>query len=250
VIQAQKTAMHRTRRRLSAGAKQRSGWLIPLAVFFATACLSALVLAYIFTSAMSGSAEEQPAPTDATRAVTLTIGKARFQIPANYILLSSARRGGAHGEVALIAMLPDLQGYTLGTAQEFTANAPESRIVHIGLNSGETVLPEQERIERIYKIQVENPEGEQGPYGLRQYRFPPQSGYHTQDLFVGMADDGPVVLLCTKLTPDVLSPSCIRDRPYGGGLSLAYRFKRAHLAQWRVIDTGVRALIAGFAEPI
>jgi len=40
-----------------------------------------------------------------------------MRIPANYILLVSARRGGVMNELALIAMLPDFQGYTLGAAQ-------------------------------------------------------------------------------------------------------------------------------------
>jgi len=229
-------------------AKRRSGWLIPLAVFFVTACLSALVLAYYFSPPAPGLAEEQPAPTDATRAIALVVGPARFQIPANYLLAASARRGGAVKDLALIAMLPDLEGYTLGAAQEFTANAPESRVVHLMLKSGQAVLPEQERIDRIYMMQVANPKGEQGPYGLRQYAFRADSGYHAQDLFVGATDAGPMVLLCTKLTPDVLSPSCLRDLPLGNDLSLSYRFKRAQLAQWRAIDTGMRALIASFMD--
>ena len=40
------SSMGRANRELGAPAKRRSGWLIPLAVFFVTACLSALVLAY------------------------------------------------------------------------------------------------------------------------------------------------------------------------------------------------------------
>ena len=74
--------------------KRRSGWLIPLAVFFVTACLSALVLAYYFAPAPPGLAQEQPAPTDANRPVALSLGSTGLRIPANYILLASARRGG------------------------------------------------------------------------------------------------------------------------------------------------------------
>src|SRR5438094_6610839 len=73
-------------------AKRRSGWLIPLTVFFVTACLSALVLAYYLAPAPPGLAPEQPAPTDATRPVGLSRGSTRLRIPGQYILLARARR--------------------------------------------------------------------------------------------------------------------------------------------------------------
>ena len=227
-------------------ATQRSGWLVPLVVFFVTACLSALLLAYYFQPAPPGLAREQPAPTDATRPIDLTLGPTRFRIPANYIVLASARRGGMVNELALIAILPDLQGYTLGAAPDFTANAPDSRVVNLVLKSASALLPEQERLDRVYMLQVENPKGKPGPYGLRQYSFRADSGYHDQDLFAGMTDKGPMLLLCTKLAPDVASPGCMRDMKLTEGLSLSYRFKRGHLSQWRQIDTAVGAHIAAF----
>src|SRR5256885_8991058 len=106
-------------------AKRRSGWLIPLTGVFVTGCLSAPVLAYYFAPAPPGLAQEQPAPTDANRPVALSLGSTGLRIPANYILLASARRGGALNELALIAILPDFQGYTLGAARDVTANAPD-----------------------------------------------------------------------------------------------------------------------------
>jgi hypothetical protein len=36
--------------------------------------------------------------------------------------------------------------------------------------------------------------------------------------------------------------------PLGDGVSLSYRFRRAYLADWRKIDTGIRARIASFME--
>ena len=150
--------------------------------------------------------------------------------------------------VQLIAILPDLKGYSLGAAPDFTANAPDSRVVAITLKLGATVLPEQERLDRVYLTQVEDPKGRVGPYGLRQYAFRADSGYHDQDLFLGASDAGPVVLLCTKLTPDAASPSCLRDLPMEKGLSLSYRFKRAHLGEWRAIAAGIGSRIEAFRD--
>jgi hypothetical protein len=116
------------------------------------------------------------------------------------------------------------------------------------LKADQALLPEQERLERVYMAQVENPKGQVGPYGLRQYLFRADSGYHDQDLFVGTGPAGIMVLLCTKLASDIPSPSCLRDMPLGTGLALSYRFKRAHLSQWRIIDTRIRALMDAFVD--
>jgi hypothetical protein len=229
-------------------AKQHSGWLIPLAVFFVTACLSALVLAYYFAPASPGLVQEQPAPTDATRDIALSVGPARFRIPANYIAMASQRRGGATNDLALIATLPDLKGYTLDAAPDLTTNGADSRVIDIVLKTGTPVLPEADRLARIYLGQVMDPNGKAGPYGLRQYAFRADSGYHDQDLFVGSSEAGTAVILCTKLAPDVISPGCLRDLPLLGDLSLTYRFKRGQLAQWRAIDAGVRGRIAAFMQ--
>ncbi len=228
--------------------KRRSGWLIPLVVFFGTACLSALVLAYYFSPAGPGRGQEEPAPTDATRTIDLSVGAKRLRIPANYILLASARRGGAMNEIGLIAILPELQGYTLGAAPDLTSNAPDSRVVHIVLKSGTQLLPEQERFERVYSTQLDDPKGKPGPYGLKQYGFRADSGYHDQDLFAGTTDTGPVMFLCAKIAAEIVSPSCMRDLPAGDGLSLSYRFKRAHLSDWRKIDAGIRTRLAAFSS--
>src|SRR4051812_40859352 len=182
--------MSRTSDRVSTLAKRRSGWLIPLAVFFVTACLSALVLAYYFAPARPGRAAEEAAPTDATRTIAVSVGSLALRVPANYILTAGARRGGAMTEIALIAMLPDLQGYTLAAAPDLPSNPPDSRVVHIVLKSGKPILPERERLERIYLPQVEDAKGKPGPFGLRQYAFRADSGYHDQDLFVGTTDAG------------------------------------------------------------
>lgn len=229
-------------------AKRRSGWFIPLVVFFVTACLSALMLAYYFAPTTRGLSQEQPAPTDATRPIELMLGDTALRIPANYIPMTSARQGGGVSELALIAFLPDLQGYTLGNAQALAGNAPDSPVVSMMLKSGQTLLPEHERLERIYSKQVETAAGKPGPYGLRQYAFRADSGYHDQDMFVGMTDAGTIVLLCTKLAAEVSAPNCMRDLPLGDGVSLSYRFRRTYLAEWRKIDMGIRARIAAFID--
>jgi len=240
--------MVRSRGTLGGLRKQRASWFAPALAFFVTACLSAAVFAYYFAPGPPGLGEELPQPTDATRPVALTIGSARFRIPANYVPLTSARRGGPLSEVALAAMLPRLDGYSLASAKEFAGNSAESPIVTLRIRSGRTPLPEAERLERIYRLQLETPEGQKRADGLTRFGFRPDSGYRGQELFEGAIDGQRIAILCDRAAADTPSPNCFRDIPYGEGLGLSYRFKRAHLAQWREIDSAVKTLLGGFVD--
>ncbi len=240
--------MDRARIDFSSLARRRSGWFAPAIAFFLTACLSAVVLAYYFAPGPPGLGEELPEPTDATRPVALIIGSARFRIPANYVQLASARRGGALSEVSLAAMLPRLDGFTLASAKDFTGHAPDSPIVMIQIRNGPPPLPEAERLERIYRLQIADPQGERQGDGLMRYSFRQESGYRAQELFTGAIDGQPTVILCDRLAADTPAPNCLRDVPFGNSLGLSYRFKRVHLARWREIDTAVRSLVNGFIE--
>jgi hypothetical protein len=235
---------------ITRGARQRSGWLIPLAVFFATACLSALVLAYYFVPEGSALGVELPAPTGATGSVALSLGAARFRIRANYLPLASTRKGGAVAIIPIAALLPDLSGYSASAADAFADHSAGARVVAISLRATAIPPPEAERLRRIYLLQTLDRTGAPGPFGLYQYAFRADSGYHNQDLFVGRTNSGMVILLCTKADPEVAAPSCMRDTALAPDLAMSYRFKRAQLKAWRSIDAKVRALVTRFhAKP-
>jgi hypothetical protein len=204
-------------------------------------------LAYYFAPGPPGLGEELPEPTDATRPEALTIGPTRFRIPANYVQLASARRGGALSEVSLAAMLPRLDGFSLATAKDFAGHSPDSPIVVMQIRN-DPPLPEAQRLERIYRLQIADPQGERQGDGLMRYSFRQASGYRAQELFAGAIDGQSIVILCDRLAADTPAPNCLRDIPFGNGLGLSYRFKRAHLARWREIDTVVRGLVNGFIE--
>lgn len=228
--------------------KHRSGWFAPAIAFFVTACLSAVVFAYYFAPGPPGLGEELPEPTDATRPVALTIGSMRFRIPANYVLLTSARRGGTLSEVALAAMLPRLEGYSLSTAKQFASNTADSPIMNLKIRTGRPALSEGQRLDRIYRLQVEDQQGETQADGLMRFSFGPDSGYRGQELFSGTIDGQPIVILCDRSAADTPAPNCLRDIAYGDGLGLSYRFKRAHLSRWREIDAVVEELLNSFVE--
>jgi hypothetical protein len=227
-------------------AKQRSVWLIPLAVVVVTAALSALVLAYYFAPTAPELVTEQPAPTDETQRVQLNVGGSGFRIPANYILYASDRNGGKRKNVRMVALLPDFRGYSASDRQELTDHSAESEAIYLSLREERFNVSEKERLMRIYIPQTVSREGEPGPHGLRQYAFKPHTGYRDDDLFVGETEAGPALLRCTRPSKIAPAPNCLREILLAKGVTLTYRFKRRHLAEWRAIDAGVRQMIESF----
>ena len=225
---------------------QHSGWLLPLGVFVITAALSAGVLAYYLLPRPAFFFHEQALPSAVTDRVSLTVHDINFSIPANYLEFKKARAGGEQKEVALFALMPAMTGFTPADADRFRSNDPDSDLIYILVREDALGLGEAERFRRIYLSYVENPAGERGPYGLTQYGFRGNSGYGDQDLFVGKTSSGPVVLRCVRASDSVPSPSCLRDQTLSTGVSISYRFKRAHLDRWREIGADVDRLIKRF----
>jgi hypothetical protein len=226
--------------------KERSGWLLPLAVFVVTAVLSALFLLYYLAPNPGSFIEEHPRPTSRTDEVKLWIGGIPFTIPANYLPYAGERNGGARKEVALYAALPDFRGYSDADGSIFSGNNAGSPIVYMLIREEAFNLPEATRLQRIYLNDVVDGRGHKGPFGLLLYEFRDDSGYRGEDLFVGQTGRGIVVMHCVRLSQNVPSPSCLRDMLLARGVALSYRFKRSQLGSWRDIANGASRLVASF----
>jgi hypothetical protein len=222
---------------------QHSGWLIPLGLLVVIAVLSGLFLLYDLRPGpgpRSGrSADAQP--------VTLSVRGLKLTVPANYLDNNDSQAGGDRDVLALSALLPDLRGYSPEDARLYIGNAPDSQVVRLLFKGDENDLDAAARLERIYRPYLKSPEGAPGEFGLTQYAFRPDSGYARQDLFAGYDRDRLVLFLCERTGPDLGSPNCqMTGRPVARNLSFSYRFKRAHLDQWREIAPQVDALLARF----
>lgn len=226
--------------------RQRSGWLIPVGVFAVTAVLSAMVLLFYLAPTPQSFIEEHPAPTSRTDPVHITVNGVAFTIPANYLLYRSARQGGPLPHVALAAILPDLRGYSDWESQNFAGDSADSPVVYMLIRKEPQNLSEADRLQRIYMNFVSQPTGRPGPFELTEYAFRDDSGYRRQDLFVGGNADSLVVLRCDRFSQQVHSPFCLRDVRLKNGVAVSYRFKRAHLAEWRAIADGINSLIQSF----
>jgi hypothetical protein len=226
--------------------KQRSGWLIPLAVFVVTAVLSALFLLFYLAPTPTSFIEEHQSPTSRTDSVHTSVGGMALEIPANYFLYASARQGGERKHVALFAKFPDFHGYSDWESQTFGGNGPDSPIIYMLMRNAPFNLSEEDRLKRIYLSYVTDLRGKPGPFGLTEFTFRDDSGYRREDLFVGQIKGRAIVMHCARFGPDDPSPSCLRDVRLSDAVALSYRFKRAHLASWQEIAEGVSALIGSF----
>jgi hypothetical protein len=230
--------------------RKRSGWWLPLGVFAVTFILSAMFLLLYLAPTAPSLFEEQVVPTSRSDVIALSVHGRPFHIPANYLLFASARQGGERSEIALFALLPEMNGWSNWNADNFSSNAPDSRAVFLTIRKERVGLTEAARLKRVYLGYAADPRGTEGPYGLRQFTFRADSGYHDEDLYVGETEKGPVVLRCVRFSHDVPSPGCLRDMLIAPGVSLSYRFKRSHLAQWQEIGANTDKLIASFQKPV
>ena len=228
--------------------RRRSGWMIPLGVFLVTFVLSALLLIYYLAPSAPNFLEEQVSPTSRTDLVALRVHGLKLWIPANYLQYASSRRGGAFKDVAMFALLPDLSGWSDDDAPSFSGNTADSPVVYLLIREERLNLTEADRLARIYMAHVADNKGTAGPFGLTQYAFRDDTGYRNEDLFVGQTPTGPQLLRCVRFSPRVPSPSCLRDTPIAHDVALSYRFKRAHLAEWRQIGQAIGRLVARFKE--
>lgn len=229
--------------------RKRSGWWIPLGVFVVTFILSAMFLLLYLAPTAPSLFEEQVTPTSRSDIIRLQVNGHAFAVPANYLLYTSARQGGEHREIAMFALLPDMTGWSNWDAENFNSNTADSRVVFLTIHKERLGLSEADKLKRVYFDYVTDKSGAAGPHGLRQYTFRTDTGYHAEDLYVGDTERGPVVLRCVRPSHDVPSPGCLRETQLARGVSLTYRFKRAHLAEWREITANVEKLIASFEKP-
>lgn len=232
---------------------EESGWSTALKIFFLTVILSGLLLYYYFGPTISELRGDTPQGSPSPAPITLVIGGETFVIPENYTQFPRSRRGGDRPNVALHALLPNYEAFSLSKKDIFEGNEPASPVIHFQLESNRTPFSEEQQFERIYLLNVVDTNGSPGPYGLTRYTFKPESGYKNEELFVKRIDDGDLVVLrCFREDVGLISPSCRRDTRLLPSVNFSYRYKRVHLPRWQEIDREVKTLTLSFhrAQPL
>src|SRR5438552_15843771 len=123
----------------------------------------------------------------------------------------------------MFALLPDMTGWSNALASTFAGNTADSPVVYLLMRDERLNLTEADRLARIYLAYVTDTKGKAGPFGLTQYIFRDDTGYRSEDLFVGQTPSGPQLLRCVRFSRQVPSPSCLRDTPIAHNVALSYR---------------------------
>lgn len=225
---------------------ERPPWLLPLLVAAGVVVFAAIFLWYYVGPTTEEILGRAPQATDSAERVHVSIGDVQLAVPAHYTRFAAARSGGALKQLDMHALLPDLTPYTHDLQSEFERADPRSPVIHMRVEEAADILAAQPRLELIYLPHVTNREGEPGPAGLRHYVFRNDTGLAGQDMYVGPGPAGaPAILVCAREAPLLW---CRRDILLSDAVVLRYRFKRAHLADWKAIDDRVLALIGQFRE--
>jgi hypothetical protein len=229
---------------------ERPAWILPALVVLAVLGFSSAFLYYYFGPTPAELLGRDPRASTATRRIEAIIGGTRFLIPENYTRYPTQRSGGTQPELSMHALLPDFEPYTPGRESEFSDHAPDAEVIFFELREAHSILPAERRMKEIYSRYLASPAPEKDKTGLDRFAFKADSGYGEQELFTGEDADGRLMLLiCQRSTALVESPNCMRTLLLTQNLALSYRYKRAHLAQWRHIDEKMIGLIKSFEAP-
>ncbi|HEY4076259.1 MAG TPA: hypothetical protein VGM26_04925 [Rhizomicrobium sp.] len=219
---------------------QHSGWLIPMGLLGVIAALCGFFLLYYLRPPPAPFRNSQP--TASATAVNFSLRGQMFRVPARYV---ESRAGDGRDQISLFAALPDMRGYSNAEDALFAGNAPDSPVIHLLIRADASNLDAHTRLKRVYAPYLLEPEGEPAPFGLTRYDFRPDSAYARSELFAGKG--GGVLFLCERPAQDLPSPNCLAiGKTIAPGVSLAYRFKRAHLARWQTIEDDAGRLISRF----
>lgn len=229
--------------------KEDSPWTYPMIIIGVLLLLSGAVLYYYFGPSLADIRGDSPQASARSTPILMQIGNNAFVVPEHFTQYPRARRGGPRDSVSLYAVLPELGPYSLRHDQAFFTNEADNPVVYFQIALNRQPMTEAERVSLLYFDSLESGEGEEMPFGLTFYRFRSNSSYADQDLFLRVDDEGNVVaLICSRASELVPSPNCRRDLEIAGDLTVSYRFKRAHLEEWEMIDAGLQQLIESFRD--
>jgi hypothetical protein len=231
--------------------REESGWRYPLLIFLATLFLSAFVLIYYFGPGVEELAGDAPRPSTEDDATVLTVGTLDFSVPAKHTVFPKDRRPGSREQLSLYAAWPRMDGYTPSRRTDFVENRPNSRRIDIVIETNNTPFDETQRLEILYEPHITDAGGIPTDHGLVRYEFSagsslrPGTGYTNRVMFVGRAENGEqAVLFCYEAGDDeLIPPECFRTYDITEDVWVKYVFKRPYLAEWRKIDTAVRAFV-------
>jgi hypothetical protein len=211
-------------------------------VFCAFALLALLSAAISVGGKWFGRSMAMAGHTDDTTLHEIVIGNDVIAVPANAIRFERARRDGIASRLDLYLRWPDMSGYSTAARDDFNHAGGSRRIIFLSFEERTMSRDMSGRFAPIYSSMIVKP-GVSAPGGVMLYEFNGKSGYLNEVLAVAeRPGDTPFVARCLSgpSADESLAP-CERDVQVGENLSLAYRFPKELLAEWRALDAAVLA---------
>ncbi|WP_394891928.1 hypothetical protein ACG873_11795 [Mesorhizobium sp. AaZ16] len=211
-------------------------------VFCAFALLALLSAAISVGGKWFGRSIAMAGHTDDTTLREIVIGNDVIAVPANAIRFERARRDGIASRLDLYLRWPDMSGYSTAARDDFNHAGESRRIIFLSFEERMMSRAMSGRLAPIYSSMIVKP-GVSAPGGVVLYEFNGKSGYLNEVLAVAeRPGDTPFVARCLSgpSADESLAP-CERDVQVGENLSLAYRFPKELLAEWRALDAAVLA---------
>jgi hypothetical protein len=228
------------------GRTRRSGR--PTAALIALSLIVAFILAGIGTRWALISYRESMMLTGLTgnpEPVRLAVAGERLAIPANMIRYAKTRTGGPVERVELVLHWPTLSGYSDEHGADFADGFPKAPIILGAVAAPDSLLDSTGRLDEVY-ARFFTGNALPGPAGLVGRKLAADSGYSGEVIYFAANTPRPFVARCLLKETDEIPSTCLREFRFGRGLSMLYRFRRSLLADWKEMDTGLRALADGF----
>lgn len=215
-------------------------WSVYLAIGVVIVVLAGIAvdrtLARIGERAASAGYSTDPTPLE------IDLEGAALAIPGNMVRFAEQRRAGLSSRLDLFVRWPEFEGFSETHAEAFASSA--SAIVFVTLTPPGGVRDPIDRLETVYRYLFTGASW-LGPNGLIGRRLADESAFAREELYYEPGSVRPFIARCLdESEPDIL-PVCLVEMNVAG-LAVFYRFNRALLPEWRALDSGLRALVAGF----
>lgn len=166
-------------------------------------------------------------------------------IPRALFRFEEQRQARQLDRLELAIHWPSLSGFSEKRAAAFNNVSATSPIIFLTLARTENELDSTARLAMLYvSAFLEDPLT--APRGLIARRLNPSAGYPNDVVFFEAGSTEPFTALCHFSADKKVPADCQRDINMPGGLTLSYRFRAAHIDDWRELDTAMYALFASF----
>lgn len=169
------------------------------------------------------------------------LGNDVLEIPLNMMRFENQRTQSIFEQADLVMVWPSGAGFSAANSATFLNPDKSNDLIFITLIKRKLPMAMSERLIPVYSKLFDGA-ASPGPAGLILRRLKSGSGYDGEELAIADEPGLPWVARCQRLD-NRGEPTCFRDLFVGSGLTLRYRFSRAHLHQWRKIEQLVATLI-------